>query len=147
MLSQSLAAAGAAALRHANCHTNRFGRRATRRRAVRLLPQHQHHPRAKLPLVAEIDIAARAGYQGIEPWVSEIDQHVAAGGTLGDLRKRIGRLGLTVVSVIGFAEWIVDDEPAARRIGQAKRIMDMTAQIGGLHAAPPAGVSDKTGWI
>ena len=31
----------------------------------------------KLPLVAEIEIAARAGYQGIEPWVSEIDQYVA----------------------------------------------------------------------
>ena len=38
------------------------------------------------------NMAARAGYQGIEPWVNEIDAYVASGGSLPDLRKRIGRL-------------------------------------------------------
>ncbi len=98
----------------------------------------------KLPLVAEIEIVARAGYRGIEPWVSEIDQYVKEGGSLDDLRKRIADLGLSVESVIGFAEWIVDDD--ARRgkgLDEAKRIMEMTAQIGGKRlAAPPAGVSE-----
>lgn len=99
----------------------------------------------KLSLTAEIDIAARAGYQGIEPWVSEIDEFVKSGGQLSDLRKRIKDHGLTVVGVIGFAEWIVDDEARrAKGLEEAKRIMELTTQIGGRHiAAPPAGVSDK----
>ncbi len=47
----------------------------------------------KLPLAEEIDIAARAGYQGIEPWVAEIDAYEQAGGTRADLRKRIADHG------------------------------------------------------
>jgi len=99
----------------------------------------------KLPLVKEIEIAARAGYKGIEPWVSEIDQHVQSGGTLTDLRKQIADLGLSVESVIGFAEWIVDDEARrAKGLAEARRIIDLTAEIGGKRlAAPPAGVSEK----
>jgi sugar phosphate isomerase/epimerase len=99
----------------------------------------------KLPLAAEIEIAARAGYQGIEPWVTEIDEHVKAGGSLGDLRKRIEDAGLTVAGVIGFAQWIVDDEAQrAKGLEEARRIMDITAQIGGRRlAAPPAGVTEK----
>ena len=99
----------------------------------------------KLPLTAEIDIAARAGFRGIEPWVSEIDEHVKSGGTLADLRKRISDLGLSVEGVIGFAQWIVDDDAArAKGLDEARRTMDLTAQIGGKRiAAPPAGISDK----
>ena len=62
----------------------------------------------KLTLVEEIDIAAKAGYQAIEPWIGEIETHVQDGGSLADLKKRIADLGLTVESAIGFAEWIVD---------------------------------------
>jgi 2-keto-myo-inositol isomerase len=99
----------------------------------------------KLPLTAEIDIAARAGYRGIEPWVTEIDAHVQSGGSLADLRKRIEDHGMSVAGVIGFAQWIVDDDAQrAKGLDEAKRIMDMTAQVGGRYiAAPPAGVSDK----
>src|SRR5262245_60481739 len=64
----------------------------------------------KLPLVAELEIAARAGFQGVEPWVSEIDEYVKTGGSLADLRKRIADLGLTVESVIGFSPWVVNDD-------------------------------------
>ncbi len=99
----------------------------------------------KLPLVRELEIAARAGYRGIEPWVAEIDEHVKTGGSLPDLRKRIADLGLSVESVIGFAQWIVDDD-AQRAAGleEARRIMGLTAEIGGTRlAAPPAGVSNR----
>ena len=34
-----------------------------------------------------IDIAADAGYDGIEPWVEEIDRWVDGGGTVGQLRE------------------------------------------------------------
>lgn len=98
----------------------------------------------KLPLVAEIEIAARAGYRGIEPWAVEIDQHVKSGGSPSELRKRFADAGLSVEGVIGFAEWIVDDESRrARGLEEARRIMDLTAEIGGRRlAAPPAGVSE-----
>ena len=50
----------------------------------------------KLSLVEEIDIAAEAGYQAIEPWISEIQHYVEGGGSLPDLKKRIADRGLTV---------------------------------------------------
>ncbi len=95
----------------------------------------------KLSLVEEVEIAAKAGYSGVEPWIREIERHVDDGGTLKDLRKRIDDLGLTVESAIGFADWISDD-PAKRKEGleQARRDMDLVRAIGGTRiAAPPAG--------
>jgi 2-keto-myo-inositol isomerase len=97
-----------------------------------------------LPLAEEIDIASKAGFSAIEPWIGEIEQHVKKGGTLKDLAKHIADAGLTVESAIGFAEWIVDDD--ARRskgLEQAKRDMDLVAQIGGKRiAAPPVGAHE-----
>ena len=93
----------------------------------------------QLSLVQEIELAAKAGYQGIEPWLSEIEEHVRQGGTLADLRKRIVDAGLTVEGGIGFAEWIVDDD-ARRAAGleQAQRDMDTLAAIGATRMAAPA---------
>jgi sugar phosphate isomerase/epimerase len=96
-----------------------------------------------LSLPDEIDIAAKAGYEGIEPWMREIDAYREAGGSIPDLSKHIADAGLTVESAIGFAAWIVDDE-AKRREGleQAKRDMDLLRQIGGTRiAAPPVGAT------
>ena len=99
----------------------------------------------KLPLVAEIEFVARAGFRGIEPWVSEIDEYVRSGGSLSDLKKRFSDVGLSVESVIGFAEWIVDDDVRRTKgLEEARRIMDLTVEIGGHRiAAPPAGASEK----
>jgi sugar phosphate isomerase/epimerase len=95
----------------------------------------------QLTLSEEAAIAAKAGYQGFEPWVPEIQQYVQRGGKLADLKKRIADLGLTVPSAIGFADWINDD--AARRtagLEQWKRDAEMVALIGGRRlAAPPGG--------
>jgi sugar phosphate isomerase/epimerase len=100
-----------------------------------------------LGIVREVEVAAQAGYDAIEPWMGTLDAYVKGGGSLKDLGKRIRDLGLTVESAIGFAQWIVDDE-AARNKGfeQAKRDMDTLIQIGGKRiAAPPAGATDKPG--
>ncbi|HEX4129694.1 MAG TPA: sugar phosphate isomerase/epimerase [Pirellulales bacterium] len=98
-----------------------------------------------LGLVEEIEIAAKAGYRGIEPWLREIEQYLQAGGSLRDLRKRIVDAGLTVASAIGFAEWIVDDDAQrAKGLEQAKRDMGLIAELGGKFiAAPAAGAKDK----
>ena len=94
-----------------------------------------------LPITEEIDIAARAGYTGIEPWLGKLNDYKKNGGSLKDLRNRINDHGLTVESAIGFARWIVDDD-AQRDQGMedAKRDMDLLAQLGAKRiAAPPAG--------
>lgn len=96
----------------------------------------------KLPLEEIVDLVADAGYDGIEPWLREIEEYVAAGKSLADLRKRIADRGLRVESAIGFAKWIVDD-PAERAAGleQMKHDMELVAAIGGTHiAAPPVGM-------
>ena len=79
----------------------------------------------ELGIVREVEIAAQAGYDAIEPWMGTLDDYVKKGGSLKDLGKRIRDLGLTVESAIGFAQWIVDDE-AARKSGleQAQRDME-----------------------
>lgn len=97
----------------------------------------------KLPLPEIIDLAARAGYHAIEPWISEIEAYVESGGSLGDLKSRIADSGLTVESAIGFFEWIVDDETKrTAALQQATHDMEMLAQIGGKRiAAPPMGAT------
>ncbi|HJZ59088.1 MAG TPA: sugar phosphate isomerase/epimerase family protein [Gemmataceae bacterium] len=98
------------------------------------------------PVTELVEIAAKAGYQAIEPWISELDAHAKAGASLKDLGKRIADLGLVVPDAIGFAEWIVED-PDRRKKGleQARRDMDLVRQIGGKHiAAPPVGATGGT---
>src|SRR5947209_19873120 len=68
-----------------------------------------------LSIVDEVDLAAKAGYQAIEPWINELERHVEKGGRLRDLGRRITDAGLRVPSAIGFAEWIVDDEGQRRK--------------------------------
>jgi sugar phosphate isomerase/epimerase len=97
----------------------------------------------KVGITKEIEIAAKAGYDAIEPWIGSIEEYVKEGGSLKDLKQRVIDSGLTVESAIGFSEWICDDE-AKRNQGfeRAKRDMDMVSQIGGKRlAAPPAGAT------
>lgn len=100
----------------------------------------------KLTLDAQVEIAAKAGYNGIEPWMDDIEKYKNSGGSLADMKKRIADLGLSVDGAIGFANWIVDDDSARQKgLEHAKRDMDLVAQLGGTHiAAPPAGATDKT---
>ncbi len=97
----------------------------------------------KLSIVEEIEIAARAGYQAIEPWVRELEDYVKSGGSLKDLGKRITDRGLSVESAIDFFEWIVDNDAKRKKgLENARRGMDMVKQIGGKRiAAPPSGAT------
>lgn len=95
----------------------------------------------KLSLPEEVEIAAKAGYQAIEPWVEEIARYVSTGGKAADLKKRIADFGLAVPSAIGFADWINDDDNRrAAGLEQWKRNAELVATIGGVRmAAPPVG--------
>jgi sugar phosphate isomerase/epimerase len=98
----------------------------------------------KLGIIKEVEIASKAGYDAIEPWVDSIQEYVKGGGSLGDLRKRIADLGLSVEGAIGFPEWIVDDDTRrAKGMDRAKREMEIVASIGAKRfACPPAGATD-----
>ncbi len=101
----------------------------------------------KLSIVEVVEIAGRAGYQAIEPWVRELDAYVKDGGNLRDLSKRIADRGLAVESAIDFFEWIVDDDAKRKKgLENARRGMDLVKQIGGKRiAAPPAGATERAG--
>lgn len=94
-----------------------------------------------LTIEEQVDLTSKAGFDGIEPWIRDIQKYVDGGGSLVDLKKRISDRGLTVDSAIGFANWIVDDpETRAKGLEQAKEEMALVKKIGGGRvAAPPVG--------
>jgi sugar phosphate isomerase/epimerase len=94
-----------------------------------------------LSLEEEVEIAAKAGFSAIEPWIEKIHASNQKGGNLADLKKRLDDLGLTVESGIGFANWISENETERNKgLEQARRDMEALAKIGGKRiAAPPAG--------
>lgn len=95
------------------------------------------------PITELIDIAAKAGYDAFEPWVSEVDAYLKGGGTLKELRKRVADAGLKTADLIGFAEWIVEDADRRKKgLEQAKKDMDWAAELGCPRiAAPPVGAT------
>ena len=97
-----------------------------------------------LPLEEEIDIAAKAGYQGIEPWARKVQQFVEQGGKLADIQKRINDHGLIVEGLVTFFQWAVDDDgKRAAGIEQMKREMDLALQLGaGTVAATGSGITN-----
>jgi sugar phosphate isomerase/epimerase len=97
----------------------------------------------KLSIVEEIAIAAKCGYQAMEPWIDELERYSDAGGSLEDLGKRFRDAGLSVESAIGFYEWIVDDVERRRKgLEATRRAMELLRRIGcKLLAAPPVGAT------
>ena len=98
-----------------------------------------------LPIVEQLAVAQKAGFDAIEFWLRDIEKYTAEGGKLPDLRKRVADAGLTVESSIAFSNWIVDDEGARKKgLEQARKDMDTVTAIGGIRiAAPPAGATDS----
>lgn len=92
-----------------------------------------------------IDTTADAGYDGIEPWVQEIDDFVAAGGTLAQVRDHASTRGLAIVNLIGFPEWAVpEDNRRTKGLEEAARCFAMARDLGcEFVAAPPIGIHDR----
>ncbi len=93
-------------------------------------------------LLTYIEIAAKAGYDGVELWVSDVRDYLKAGNTVHTLAKFIADRKLKVENAISFTTWMVHD-PAKRKEGlkQLEEEMGIMAALGcGYIAAPPAGV-------
>ena len=96
-----------------------------------------------LGLKQNIEITAKAGYDGIELWVSDIREFLNEGNSLQSLKKHLTDSGLKVENAIGFANWLVE-EPGEREKGfqNMREDMELMAEIGCKRiAAPPAGVT------
>lgn len=89
-------------------------------------------------LLSYVEMASRAGYEGIEVWVRDVEAALQAGHTLSSLNAFISDHGIRVENAIGFAPWLTAGESGFTRM---KKEMDMLAGIGCRRiAAPPAGV-------
>lgn len=90
-----------------------------------------------------LDIAARAGYDGVELWIRDLEEYIAQGNSAASLKKLISDAGLTFENAIGFAPWMVDDD-SKRKSGmeQMEKEMNLLASLGCRRvAAPAAGVT------
>ena len=93
-------------------------------------------------LLTAIEIAAKAGYDGMELWVNDINDYVKKGHTIESLAKFISSKRIAVENLISFTEWMVDDDTKRNAaLTELEEEMKMMAVLG-CHriAAPPAGV-------
>lgn len=82
----------------------------------------------------KVKIAARAGYDAIEPWDGELQKFEAEGGKLKDLGKEIKDLGMFVPSVIGLWNAIPPtQELFEKSLKDTRNRMRMGADIGAEH--------------
>ncbi len=93
----------------------------------------------KLPLPEMIEIAARAGYDGIEPWMMEIEGYMKEGKTLASLKKLASDAGIQFFDCIGFPTWMAQDEEKSKiGFAQMEKEMGILAELGCPRVAAPA---------
>lgn len=93
-------------------------------------------------LVQSIEIAAKAGYDGLELWINDIREYLKQGNSLEALRKLIKDKRLVVEDAISFTEWMVDNDTRRKAaLAELEEEMKIMAVLG-CHriAAPPAGI-------
>jgi 2-keto-myo-inositol isomerase len=84
-----------------------------------------------LGFMKELEIASKAGFRSVEIWIDSLQEYLQKGGTLKEVKTRLNDLGITVENCIAFAQWVVDDDAIRKQaLEQAKREMDMMAEIG-----------------
>lgn len=94
----------------------------------------------KLSIPQYIEIAAKAGYNGIELWVGDVKEYLKSGQTVTSLKKCLDDHRLKFENAIGFAPWLTDGDAGFKEM---KEDMELLASIGCARiAASPAGVSE-----
>ncbi len=97
------------------------------------------------PILEKIRIAGDVGYRAIELWHDDIDEYLAHGGQLSDIRRALEDGGLEVPTTIFLKGWW-DTVGAvySRSIDEVKRRLDQAQQLGAPYAiaGPPLGPVD-----
>ncbi|MCW3119809.1 MAG: sugar phosphate isomerase/epimerase [Chitinophagaceae bacterium] len=96
-------------------------------------------------LLHAIEIAATAGYDGMELWVNDIKDYLNKGHSIQSLADFIKGKGIRVENAISFTEWMVDDDTKRKEaLVELEEEMKMMAVLGCRRiAAPPAGVEKE----
>jgi 2-keto-myo-inositol isomerase len=85
-----------------------------------------------------IEIAAQAGYDGIELWIGDIQAFLKEGNPVTKLRKHLEDHQLKLENAIGFAPWMAEDETTKKKgFAQMKDEMEILAELGGKRIAAP----------
>ena len=93
----------------------------------------------KLSLPKLIELAARAGYKGLEPWMMEIESYLKEGNSIASLKKLANDAGITLVDCIGFPTWMAQDEEKSKAgFIQMEKEMGILAELGCTRVAAPA---------
>lgn len=98
-----------------------------------------------LTIEEELNITAAAGYEGIEVWMSKVQQYLQKGGTTAQLKKLCEDLNISIINAISFPNWIVDDEKKRNEgVEQMKKEMEILAELACPYiAAPAAGATNR----
>lgn len=94
-------------------------------------------------LVKSIEIAAAAGYDGVELWMMDIQDYLSKGGSTEHLAQLLQSKKLKFENAISFTEWLVDDDTRRQKaLAALEEEMKIVAATGGKRiAAPPAGLA------
>ena len=97
----------------------------------------------KLGLIANLEIASKAGYDGVELCLKDIYQYLEKGGSISELKNELLNLNLTFENAIAFHEWIVDDENIRRTaIRNFEKDLELISELGcNRIGAPPSGAT------
>lgn len=94
-----------------------------------------------LSVLDQIDVAADAGFDGVELWVRDIRAFAEEGHKPEEIARRAEDRGVAIINGIAFFKW-TDSDPDERRDGleQARREIDLLRRVGcRAVAAPPTG--------
>ncbi|HKJ85074.1 MAG TPA: sugar phosphate isomerase/epimerase [Spirochaetia bacterium] len=94
-----------------------------------------------LSIPEQIDVAAGAGFDGVELWVRDIQAFVEESHRPAEIARQARDRGIAIINSIAFFKW-TDADADVRQEGleQARREIDLLKRIGCLAvAAPPTG--------
>lgn len=95
----------------------------------------------------KIEFTSKAGYDAIELWISDIDEHVKQGGEVADLRKMLDDLSLDRPSMISLSGFYIADEAGWKKgLDECKRRLQIAADLGirRIVASPPGDIVDRS---
>ena len=93
----------------------------------------------KLSLPQIIELCAKTGYDGFEPWMMEIQAYLETGKSVASLKKLAADAGVEFFDCIGFPTWMAQDEEKSKTgFAQMEKEMGILADLGCPRVAAPA---------
>lgn len=87
-------------------------------------------------LEEKINVASKAGYDAIEPWIGDLEKYESEGGDLKVLGDKIKEMGMFVPNIIGLWGCMpMDDQEFKDSLPATRERMRRSAAIGSKHVA------------